>query len=111
MEGIYANIRANIYLATMKQADLARVIECPIEGRAGHEDFHEGGREGRWIRFLQGQNPNWPDEALTTISIALNIRLPGSRSTSAIRPGGQGRRFMGSMASGSGILRGRWSRA
>lgn len=64
MEGIYANIRANIYLATMRPDDLARVLECPIEGRAGHEDFHEGGREGRWIRFLQGQNPKWPDEAL-----------------------------------------------
>lgn len=64
MEGIYANIRANIYLATMKEGDLARVLECPIEGRVGHEDFHEGGLERQWIRFLQGQNPAWPEKAL-----------------------------------------------
>ena len=56
MEGIYANVRANVYLATMKKGDLARVLECPIEGRVGHEDFHEGGRERRWIQFLQGRN-------------------------------------------------------
>lgn len=64
MEGIYANIRANIYMATMRDDDLARVLECPIEGRCGHEDFHEGGLEARWIKFLRGQNPRWPDESL-----------------------------------------------
>ncbi len=64
MEGIYANVRANVWLATMKKEDLARSLECTIEGRAGHEDFHEGGLEGRWIRFLQGDNPEWPEKAL-----------------------------------------------
>jgi len=64
MEGIYGNIRANIYLATMSSSDLARVVENPVEGRVGHEDFHEGGQERRWLLFLQGKNPEWPEQAL-----------------------------------------------
>jgi hypothetical protein len=65
--GVYAAMLANIYLATMSEADLDRVIERrEVQGMAGHAAWHEGGYEPQWIRFLIGQNPDWPAESLDT---------------------------------------------
>ncbi len=62
--GIYASITANLYLATMKKEDLDRVLDRPVIGMAGHAFYHEGGSELLWIRYLQGQDPSYPDKAL-----------------------------------------------
>ncbi len=62
--GVYASLVANLYLATMAEADLKRVLKRPIQGMAGHAAWHEGGYEPDWIRFLVGKNPAWPEEAL-----------------------------------------------
>lgn len=71
--GIYASITANVYLATMKQEDLDRVLDRPIVGLAGHAFYHEGGSELLWIRYLQGQDPNYPVKALDEmINLARN---------------------------------------
>jgi len=63
--GIYAAMLANIYLATFSQADLDRVLtRAAVGGTAGHAEYHEGGYETQWIRYLAGQNPDWPEKSL-----------------------------------------------
>jgi hypothetical protein len=62
--GVYSSLLANLYLATMADEDLRRILERPIQGPAGHATWHEGGYEPDWIRFLIGKNPGWPERAL-----------------------------------------------
>ena len=62
--GVYASMLANIYLATMKDEDLERILQRPIQGMAGHAEYHEGGYEPNWIRYLVGRNPDWPEKSL-----------------------------------------------
>lgn len=64
--GVYASMLANIYLATMRKDDLARVLERrEAHGYLGHKHpFYEGGSESDWIAYLNGNNPGWPVKAL-----------------------------------------------
>jgi len=65
-QGVYASILANIYLATMRVEDLARVVDRVHPGvqAAGHAPYQEGGYERDWIVFLNGGNPDWPEQEL-----------------------------------------------
>lgn len=66
--GIYASMLANTWLATMREDDLRRILERRnIQGAAGHAHWQEGGYEPQWIRYLQGDNPSWPETALSDI--------------------------------------------
>lgn len=63
--GVYANILANLWLTTMEEADLDRVLaRANIQGAAGHATWQEGGYEPQWIKYLQGKNDGWPEAAL-----------------------------------------------
>jgi hypothetical protein len=65
-QGIYASILTNIYLATMREDDMRRVLERVHPGiyACGHAVYHEGGYERDWVAYLAGQNPQWPDKEL-----------------------------------------------
>lgn len=66
--GVYSSILANMWLSTMKVEDLGRVLERQsISGAAGHATWQEGGYEPEWIKYLVGQNPDWPDRALNRV--------------------------------------------
>ncbi|MFW6132826.1 MAG: hypothetical protein ACOC8F_02940, partial [Planctomycetota bacterium] len=72
--GVYATMLANIYLATMSEEDLQRVLERrDAQGYAGHaRPFYESGNEPEWIAWLGGENPGWHeralDEGISTVS-------------------------------------------
>jgi len=71
--GVYATILANIYLATMSEEDLERVLQRrDATGAAGHQRaFYESGYETEWIAWLNGQNDGWHlrklDEAIARV--------------------------------------------
>ena len=62
--GEYTDALMEIYLATMSKADLARINERGEVGRGAHGPARETGRGYDWMRFLQGDYPDYPDEIL-----------------------------------------------
>ena len=64
--GVYASMLANVYLASMRKDDLARVLQRrEAQGYLGHKhSFYEGGNELDWIAYLSGANPDWPEKTL-----------------------------------------------
>ncbi len=68
-QGIYASILANIYLATMAEQDLERLMNRVHSGiyAAGHAAWQEGGYERDWIAWLGGEESDWPVRELDRI--------------------------------------------
>lgn len=65
-DGVYPSMLANLYLATMREDDRDRILDRVQPGilMAGHAEFHEGGYEMEWIKWLTGRNDGWPEHEL-----------------------------------------------
>jgi hypothetical protein len=85
--GIYANMIANVWLTTMRKDDLDRVVEREnIQGAAGHAHWQEGGYEPEWIKYLQGENPRWPEAVLSETIQRTERDLKNIRRQAALPP-------------------------
>jgi len=98
--GIYASLLANLYLATMSDQDLQRILDRPVQGGNGHSGWEY---EPDWARYLIGRNPGWPEKVLTDALTSAKAQLAAlekqpdcgkaTQRTSAMGCGAAGRLF------------------
>jgi hypothetical protein len=75
-QGIYGQMLANIYLATMRKDDLQRCLDrSMMKGLAGFVAQYEVGYELDWIRYLAGKNPEYVETALDDTIKNLNANI------------------------------------
>ena len=86
--GVYASMLGNLYMASMSEKDRRRALERrEAQGMIGHaRPFYEGGNEPDWVRFLEGQNPEWPERVLDAAIRRINIQIDALESEARIGP-------------------------
>lgn len=82
---LFGSLFADVYMWSLEERDLKRLYDAYRLTNMRRSGIYEQGNEIAWIEFLEGENPDYPSEALSAGFARLRRNIEGIRNDDSSR--------------------------